>query len=177
MPRHAYLAATVLLSVALGGCASKPQSATTSARGPVPAARASVPTSAASTTAATSTTSAAGDHSCPPRITPTPDGHGAMNGVAIDYVDVLRFNGHDYQATDNRSLTQADLGAGVSHVACTLAGPSTSYVDPHYQMKDGDATFVPAGSTIYTVKGVPADRELAAEHDGVMHAYRVLSNG
>lgn len=134
-----------------------------------------MPTSA---TSAPSATSAASGHSCPPRITPTPDAHGNISGVAIDYADVLHFNGHNYQATDNKSLTRADLGAGVSHVACTLAGPPTSsYVDPDYRMKDGDATFVPAGSTIYTVKGVPADQELAAEHDGVMRAYRVLSNG
>ena len=169
MPRHARLAEAVLMSISLSGCASKAQPAATTPREPAPA--------AVQTSMPTSPSSGASGHSCPPRVTPTPDAHGNVSGMAIDYVDVLHFAGHNYQATDTTALTQADLGAVVGHVACTLAGPSTSYVDPYYRMKDGDAAFVPAGSTIYAVKGVPADRELAAERDGVMHAYHVLSSG
>ncbi|WP_194918709.1 hypothetical protein [Catenulispora rubra] len=118
-------------------------------------------------------TLASGGHACPGLITPTADAHGVIHGVTIDYADVLEFYGHDYQSADNTPLDPADLGASVGQVVCTLATPSVSYVDPGYRMQDGDATFIPSGGQVYSVKGVPAEQELAAEHDGVMHVYRI----
>lgn len=161
MARQALLA-TAIVVISVSGCASAPQRTNTEAGS------GGFDTPAASTAAATSP----GSHSCPPGVGPSTDAHGDVHDAAIDYADVLRFGGHNYQSVDNAPVTHAELGAGVGRVVCTLSGPV--HIDPDYRMRDGDATFVPAGSTIYTLKGVQSDRELAAEHDGVMHLYKAL---
>lgn len=157
-----FAAAIAMIAAGIGGCASKAQTATGVEAG------SGSPTTTATTKLAVSTSAG---HACPRPIMPSTDAHGDVHDVVIDYADVLHFDGRDYQSTDNTPLKQGALGSGVGHVACTLTGPG--HVDPAYQMQDGDAAFIPTGTTIYTLKGVPAEQELAAEHDGVMHLYRV----
>lgn len=59
----------------------------------------------------------------------------------------------------------------------TSALSGSSSIDPGYRMQDNDATFVPVGSLIFAVTGTQSARELAAEHDGVMHLYKALPTG
>lgn len=160
MARQALAVATIVM-IGISGCASAPQREPTAGSG-----------GPSTSPASASSTPTPSGHSCPSRITPTPDAHGDVHDVAIDYVDALRFDGHDYQSADDTPVKQADTGASVGRIACALSGPS--HVDPAYRMQDGDATFVPIGTTIYTVKGAPTDQELAAEHDGIMHLYKAL---
>lgn len=146
--------------IGISGCASEPQRGPTAGSGGPSASRASA-----------SATPMVGGHSCPSRFRPTPDAHGDVHDVMVDYVDALRFDGREYLSMDSTPVKQTDLGAGVGRIACTLSGPTQ--IDPAYRLQDGDATFVPVGTTIYAVKGAPPDQELAAEHDGAMHLYKV----
>lgn len=160
-----------MVAIGVSGCASKAEHAGVEAG----SGGSSAPPGSTSPASPASPASTPSGHSCPARITPTPDADGVVHGVAIDYVDLIHFHGRDFQSTDDARPKQADLGASVGRVLCTLSGPSS--VDPGYQMQDGDATFVAAGSPIYLVKGVSPDRELAAVHDGAMHLYKVLLPG
>lgn len=167
MARQALLAAVIVV-IGVSGCAAESPHTQAAGSGVLGTGSSTPPVSASSTPAP-------GGHSCPPRLGPSTDANGDVHDMVVDYADILHFNGHDYQSVSNTPVKQADLGVSVGHVVCTLSGPS--HIDPGYHAQDGDATFVAVGSTIYAVKGTQPDRELAAEHHGVMHLYKALPAG
>ncbi|NUP46399.1 MAG: hypothetical protein HOW97_03660 [Catenulispora sp.] len=101
----------------------------------------------------------------------TPDSHGEVHAVEIDYVDTIRFDGRDYIATST-VVPSATAGRAVGHVLCSIN--SHPHVDPSYRLQDGDATYVAAGSDIVAVSGYDVAKAVAALHDdGVLYLYQV----
>jgi hypothetical protein len=93
----------------------------------------------------------------------------------IDWVDAIAFGGRNYSTRDNTPVAAEALDQIVGHVQCTLAGNPN--IDPNYQMRDGDAAFLPPGTAVYSVKGTAEGKAIAAEHDGVTRLYQVDSSG
>lgn len=94
----------------------------------------------------------------------------------VDWVDFVRFDGIMYLAADDRgsrSLKETDLGPVYATVRHMLSG---NVNDPGYRSQDGDAAFLPAGTTIYEVKGYAPAFRLAARHDGRIVLYEADTN-
>jgi hypothetical protein len=126
------------------------------------------PASPSSQTFAISATLAPG---CPPPMKQT-----VGVGIAIDYVDTFHLLGHDYLASAEPVPTTWDPGKpGIpaGHIRCTL---STYQVDPSYQLHDGDATFLPVGTTVYLIPMKNGTTEAVVSVDGRWQTYRPLAN-
>jgi hypothetical protein len=87
-------------------------------------------------------------------------------------VDTVRIAGHEfvYQPSVDRAAAQTVLGAPLGRVRCQL----TAYqVEPAYRLQDGDATFLPVGTTLYAVVGQdPAKVVGVRAADGGIRLYR-----
>lgn len=102
---------------------------------------------------------------------------GSVNtGVAIDWVNFVRFGGITYLAVatkPGRPLAVSDLGPVFATVQFELEG---NINDPHYQSKDGDAAFLDAGTRVYTVKGYSPTFRLAARDNNTLRLYEADTN-
>lgn len=95
-----------------------------------------------------------------------------QTGVAIDWVNVIHMRGITYMVSSpNPTLTSADLGPVFGTTTFKVDG---NIHDPQYHLKDGDATYLPAGTPVYTVKGHPSSVQLAAYVNGVITLYKAL---
>ena len=89
--------------------------------------------------------------------------------IAIDYVDFLRFGGHMYIASAEPIKASA-LGRVITHVRCSLvAEEDQRHAAP--PLIDGTASFLPAGSAIYQVRGYLPNCRLAAYLHGHLNVY------
>lgn len=96
--------------------------------------------------------------------------------VVIDWVDFIRFGGITYVAASpkpGRPLAGSDLGPVFATVTFKLDG---NVQDPGYQSKDGDATFLDAGTKVYTVKGYRSTFRLAASENHTLTLYEADTN-
>jgi len=90
--------------------------------------------------------------------------------VMVDYIDTLRFEGHDYVA-QAAAPPGTRVGASVGRTRCMI----TAYpVDPAYQLHDGDATFLPAGTPLFSVRRLNTSKALMAVVNGRDLLYRSL---
>lgn len=107
----------------------------------------------------------------------TQAGCAASTNSDIDWADVIQFNGirYLYQLPGvGRTPTKADLGGVIASVRFELEGHET---DPSYQLHDGDAAYLPAGTPVYSVRGYePTFRLAANEPQRGLVFYEVLSN-
>ena len=102
------------------------------------------------------------------RSSPEPCASGGGN-AAIDWTDFIRLDGVTYQSNYyEKGVAEKDIGEPVAEVRCKISDIVT---DPEYDIRDGDAAFLEAGSVIYSVKGYPAWFRLAAERDGTWMLY------
>ena len=109
-----------------------------------PAATATAPAGTATAPAATPTPTTAPARACPASLR---DG-----SQIVDYADAVHLGGRDYLSAGEqtgRSVRQARLGT----VLCSIAaiGPGSGYL-----LQDGDATYLPAGTTLWSVRGLPS---------------------
>ena len=90
-------------------------------------------------------------------------------GIAIDYVDFLRFGGRTYVAgAEHAGATK--LGRVITHVRCSLvAEEDQRHAEP--PLIDGTASFLGAGSAIYQVRGYATSCRLAAFLGGQLRVY------
>jgi hypothetical protein len=107
-------------------------------------------------------------------ITPCPQGTLLGGGQAqmVDYVDFLVFRGHQYLAGGlggSPVPVPRRLGAVVGHVRCSLLNAPTNRGVP--PQPDGTAAFLPVGTPLYAVPGLPVGCELAARREGQVVAY------
>jgi hypothetical protein len=94
-----------------------------------------------------------------------PDG----SGIAIDYVDFLRFGRHMYLA-GAEPIRATDLGRVITHVRCSLAAEEDQrHAEP--PLINGTASFLAAGSAIYQVRGYAPSCRLAAYLHGRLQVY------
>jgi hypothetical protein len=90
-------------------------------------------------------------------------------GIAIDYVDFLRFDGRFYNADPWRGKVPG-LGPVITHVRCSLiAEEDQRHAEP--PLIDGTASYLPAGAPVYEVRGYPPRCRLAAYLHGRLQAY------
>jgi hypothetical protein len=84
----------------------------------------------------------------------------------IDWVDVLQWNGVKYSRNDDADISKLKQGAKVGSTKYMMADHACS----DYKTKDGDATFLPAGTELYEVEGYDPSYRLIA--DGKMYEAR-----
>ena len=102
---------------------------------------------------------------------PTPMNLKAGQGIAIDYADTLRIEGRDYLISNDKppvTWDPAHTGAPARTITCTL---STQTIDPNYQLRDGDATFLPVGTAVYLVQTPGGVTEAVAKVGGSWRVY------
>src|SRR6266540_725788 len=111
-----------------------------------------------------------------PSTSPTAGGSPPSCTAVIDYVDFVRFGKIFYSASYSilgRPITDVDLGAERFRVKNTV---SLTTCDPYYRPVDGDAAFVPAGESVFAVKGYAPTFRLAARHNNMLVLYEAESN-
>lgn len=98
-------------------------------------------------------------------------GMGGGSHTIIDWVNVIKFNGITYQSMYlklGRTISEEDLGKEYARIQFKLEG---NVQDASYQLKDGDAAFLDAGTPVFTVKGYKPEFRLAAYIDGKLSLY------
>lgn len=92
------------------------------------------------------------------------------------WADMMQIAGRTYQLSivDNQraTLQPADIGPAYSTIRSQVAG----HTEPEYILKDGDATFLKAGTVVYEVKGYAPTFRLAAKRDEQFLLFEVLNN-
>jgi hypothetical protein len=103
-------------------------------------------------------------------------GLSACSDVQIDWVNFVRFGGITYVAKSDRVgrlPTDVDLGPVFATVHFRLDG---NVHDPHYQINDGDAAFLDAGTPVYSVRGYAPTFRLNARTAGRLTFYEADTN-
>jgi hypothetical protein len=102
---------------------------------------------------------------CPP---PDADGN-----AAVDWIDVVVVDGRQYSyGWQGASSVPADqVGPVVAEVGCGIAD---SVHNPDFHLRDGDATFLPTGTTLHRFADADPDLRLAARVDGEWRVYEVV---
>jgi hypothetical protein len=102
---------------------------------------------------------------------------GVSSGSSIHWADFVQFDGIFYLRQvemNGRALTAKDLGAQYATVKFELNGQETN---PSYRRRDGDAAYLPVGTSVYRVTGYPPTFLLAArEPSGGLTLFVVQSN-
>lgn len=87
--------------------------------------------------------------------------------IQIDWVDVVKINDITYQTSHPRQEVPAtEIGDEISVVYFSM---SEQVSNPHYRIKNGDATFLPKGTKLYSIKS--DDHSVAALLDGKYFLY------
>jgi len=90
-------------------------------------------------------------------------------GIAIDYVDFLRFAGQMYMASAE-PINASMLGRVITHVRCSLAAEDDQrHAEP--PLINRTASFLAPGSAIYQVRGYALSCRLAAYRHGQLQVY------
>lgn len=92
--------------------------------------------------------------------------------TVIDWVDMVKFNGHDYESAyklivDHPGVVGMDVGEVEFNVYENVTNPS-------YQLKSGDATYMDVGTKLYRIKGEPM--MLAVKSEEEIHGYQVYDS-
>ncbi len=152
MSRHYLVVLSLSLLYLLGGCGSDNAGA------------GDVPSPAGSDAAAQQSSGC-------PSLTTTP-GH----GVAVDYVDFIHANGMSYGVAEEMNLPSvpiavSDIGAEQFRVRCSLSQLNNqTHVFPP-PPRDGDASFLPAGTPVHAITGWSPTCRLAAQLHGTWRVY------
>lgn len=100
-----------------------------------------------------------------------PDGH----RIAIDYVDMVRFFGHDYIHDWGRGPGEHPrLGRLIGHVTCTVSSLTEDGAHTLVgRFRDGSATFLPVGTQLRVLPGQDPHCVIGAVHDGAVTIYLI----
>src|SRR5262245_55207132 len=103
-------------------------------------------------------------------------GHDAA--VQIDYIDFVQVGGRQYEGTGEQ-VPAIPMPSGIPFpgprigtVKCTL---SEIQPGPDYRPRDGDASYLPVGTVLHAVVGMPVSSAVAAETSSGMMLYKVVS--
>jgi hypothetical protein len=87
----------------------------------------------------------------------------------VDWADFIKINGHTYTRSKNGALTDpAQLGASVGTISFNVAD---HVHDSQYAIKDGDAAFLAAGTSVYSIGGYANDEIVAVKDDKAFNGY------
>ena len=96
------------------------------------------------------------------------------NAPDADWIHFVHVDGISYDAKrGGPELDEGDLGAEFAMVLCQR---STSSANIYQPVRDGDAGFLPAGTTLYEVRGYAPSFRLAARFEGRIELFEVDSN-
>jgi hypothetical protein len=99
--------------------------------------------------------------------------------AAVDYVDFVQANGHNYIAGLHpvAPIRASDLGSRVLTVRCSFSqlNDRTKRMTP--KPRDGDAAFLTPGTPVYSVNGWPATCRLAAREGGQLRVFLAYRSG
>ena len=126
-----------------------------------PAGSAASPASRAAAVAARSVTTA-----CPIAPVPAASSTGVVSMVSIDWIDVVQFGGRQYAqglSAGPTTIDPAKVGPLLGKTRCHIADSSAG---PHFNFRDGDATFLPVGSEVHLIRGVPVTKAVAVYRSG-----------
>lgn len=99
---------------------------------------------------------------------------GCGSNTIIDYEDVFMLNGINYSASSEQVITDdKTIGNELGTIKFTL---TKSRASSTYQMKDGDATFLKAGTKIYYLKNVGKGEVVATKNQGNWILYKAMSS-
>jgi hypothetical protein len=91
----------------------------------------------------------------------------------IDYADVFTLEGIHYSGSYDQVITDEKIiGKEFGSIKFTIAD---SNVGVNYESKDGDATFLKAGTKVYSLKGHDKKDFAAAQRDGKWILYKAMS--
>lgn len=101
----------------------------------------------------------------------------AANTAASDWIDFIQFDGIRYQEPMypdmiGRPLTDHDLDSVFATVQFQVIGNT----DASYQVKDGDAALLAAGTPVYTIKGYNPLFRLAARQGNTIILFEAETN-
>jgi len=100
-------------------------------------------------------------------------GADAAGNAAIDWVDFVRVRGRMYLwtgETTGATVPAGSTGRVHAHVLCRIAD---LVGDPDYRARDGDASYLPAGTELRRFGTADPRLRLAARVDGVWRVYEV----
>jgi hypothetical protein len=106
---------------------------------------------------------------------PSPATGQAGARVMIDWIDMIKWGGHQYAAQLPASTSTVAPGKVGSRIGLTRCHIADSTAGPQFTFHDGDATFLPVGTEINTIKGVPADTAVTAYRAGHWLYYRAVA--
>ena len=86
-------------------------------------------------------------------------GEAQCTNVVIDWVQVFQVNGARYYISPENRDASPRLGPEIARVQYNVRA---NVCDPYYRLKDGDATFLPEGTSIYRVDTYRPEQVLAA---------------
>jgi hypothetical protein len=93
--------------------------------------------------------------------------------AAADYYEFIYLDGINYVARGKHEpVSSGDLGERVASVTCTLSGADIDVREP---LRDGDSSFVEAGTPVYEVHGFPVRCRVAAEELGKLRAFVAMT--
>jgi hypothetical protein len=96
--------------------------------------------------------------------------------VQIEWVNIVQFGGIQYVASMSqvgRAPMDADVGLVFATVQFKLAD---NVHDPNYRLKDGDAAYLDAGTSVYRVRGYAPTFRLVARFAGRLTFYEADTN-
>ena len=91
--------------------------------------------------------------------------------VSVEWVDAIVWNGKKYYYDEEKTaeITKNDIEKELGKITFTVIG-SEEVDNPEYQLKNGEATFVSEGATVYSIKGEDIAEFIYAQDK----AYRVV---
>ncbi len=87
--------------------------------------------------------------------------------TSISWVDVVKLDNIKYLATSNW-LDEKDLGPQIGTVNFTVSG---NVNNSNYKLKNGDSTFIPVGTPIFSLKNYLSKFRVAVESEGRFRVY------
>lgn len=110
----------------------------------------------------------------PPSCPPADAGPDGQPRAMIDWVDFVQLDGRTYSwyGESNGSTVDAErVGPVHARVLCTIADVVT---DPSFGTRDGDASFLPAGTELHTFGDARPALRLAAQVEGRWRVYEAM---
>jgi len=92
--------------------------------------------------------------------------------VEIDWVDFIHHNNATYMATEFTAISPQIE----SEIGKTSFNVSQNVHDANYKTKDGDAAFLPVGTSIYKIKDYRSEFRVAVKREGQFVIYEVSHN-
>ncbi|MBE4910064.1 hypothetical protein IMZ08_18670 [Bacillus luteolus] len=74
--------------------------------------------------------------------------------VEVEWVDAIAWNGNKYYLNEEKTaiITESDIEKKLGEITFSVTR-SEEVDNPEYQLKDGEATFVSKGTSVYSIKG------------------------